>query len=92
MEKAGFTEAARCVFRTRSVVTHSPEWIGVEFGPPEFLAARNQTHLPLTLVIPGTAQSGSYTGLGEQRMGRMLIDTGIENHPKLRISLRFTID
>jgi hypothetical protein len=74
------------------VVTHSPDWIGVEFGKPTFLAERNQTHLPLTIVIPETAQSGSYTGLGNQRMGRVLVDTGIENHPKLRISLRFTIN
>jgi hypothetical protein len=74
------------------VVTHSPEWIGVEFGKPQYLAERNQTHLPLTMVIPETAPSGSYTGLGGQRMGRVLVDTGLENHPKLRISLRFTID
>lgn len=73
-------------------VTRSPDWINVEFGKPMFLADRNQTHLPLTIVIPETAPSGSYTGLGEQRMGRVLVDTGIENHPKLRISLRFTID
>jgi hypothetical protein len=74
------------------LVTRSPEWIGVEFGQPQFLAERNQTHLPLTIVIPETAPSGSYTGLGGQRMGRVLLDTGLENHPKLRISLRFTID
>lgn len=74
------------------VVTHSPEWVGVEFGKPIFLAERKQTHLPLTVVIPETAPAGSYMGLGGQRMGRVLVDTGIENHPKLRISLRFTID
>jgi len=73
-------------------VTRSPEWIGVEFGKPTYLVERNQTHLPLSIVFPETAQSGSYTGLGGQRMGRVLLDTGIENHPKLRISLRFTID
>lgn len=73
-------------------VSRSPEWIDVEFGKPTYLAERNQTHLPLTMIIPETAQSGSYTGLGGQRMGRVMLDTGIENHPKLRISLRFTID
>lgn len=74
------------------VVTHSPDWISIEFGKSLYLADRDQTHLPLTVVIPETAQSGSYTGLGGQRMGRVLLDTGLENHPKLRISLRFTID
>lgn len=74
------------------VITHTPAWVDVEFGTPTFVAERNQTHLPLTIVIPETAQSGSYTGLGGQKMGRVLVDTGIENHPKLRVSLRFTID
>lgn len=74
------------------VVSHTPEWIDVEFGSPIFLAERNQTHLPLTIKIPETAQSGSYTGLSNQRMGRVMFDTGIENHPKLKFSLRFTID
>jgi hypothetical protein len=74
------------------VITKSPEWIGVEFGTPTYLSERNQTHLPITVQFPETAQSGSYTGLGGLKMGRVLLDTGIENHPKLRISLRFTID
>ncbi len=39
------------------VVTHSPEWIGVEFGQAQYLAERNQTHLPLSILIPETAPS-----------------------------------
>ena len=74
------------------VIIHKPEWIGVEFGTPIFLAERNQTHLPLTITIPETAPSGSYTSLSNQEMGRVMFDTGIENHPRLKFSVRFTID
>jgi len=69
-----------------------PPYLQLEFDKAEFLGELNQTKIPLTVVIPPTSLMESHLGDNQGRLGRLVIDTGIPNHPKLRILIRYAVE